>query len=237
MLEVLHIYWPRVVVSLDWIDRNVSIFESSLNHLSDVEGRVSHVDIVILPDIMWRVISSPEQNVRVDLSLNEVKHAVEDNRGDVAKVAAPFLGLARGFGGEAILSTATQGDVALGISTYRVIEVDMWISDLNYFQSFPRLSTANTLVQIVKVVVILYDLRFVLKEISDIGLRVEHEVVLAGTLAQELRTEEVGRDKRLSQHGDDNLCHFCDCAIADSAVLSHDKVGAYSNCDLLNHVY
>ena len=59
--EILNVYWPCIMIALNWIHRNVCPIESSLNSESNVLGSISDLGDVIRPYIMGGVITGPEE--------------------------------------------------------------------------------------------------------------------------------------------------------------------------------
>lgn len=98
-----------------------------LDDSGDVGSCFSHLGVVVAPDVVRRVVSCPEEHVRLNVCLEELKHVLEDCRWDVAQVASPLGSLSLGISRETVLSSAAQREVALSIRADGVQEVNMYI--------------------------------------------------------------------------------------------------------------
>ena len=72
--KVLLIDRPRVMIAMDWHDSDIGALDGRLEHISDSFGVASDLLHRILPDIVRRVVPSPEDNIWLDLVNDEIEH-------------------------------------------------------------------------------------------------------------------------------------------------------------------
>jgi hypothetical protein len=75
--EILNVYWPCVMIALDWVHRNVCPIEGSLNCESNILGSIANLGNIICPNVMRGVVAGPEEQVRFHLGFHKVQHVVQ----------------------------------------------------------------------------------------------------------------------------------------------------------------
>jgi hypothetical protein len=71
--KVFHIDWPSVVIALGGVNSDGCIFESVLNHFSNLESVVGHLFRSVSIGVMRRVVASPKH----DIGLYNVTNVLE----------------------------------------------------------------------------------------------------------------------------------------------------------------
>lgn len=113
------------MITLNGVHCNVRAVKNFLNNGSDVDGSIGNFWVAVAPNVMRRVITSPEKKIWLDFFFCEFKHAFEDMRWDIAHVATPLLGLSSRVSGETIFSSAAKISCAFGISSNSIFKVNM----------------------------------------------------------------------------------------------------------------
>jgi len=84
LLEAFNVHGPSVMITLRRVNGDRSIFESVFNHLSDLQGVVSHLGLSVIVRIVGRVVSSPQHDNWLNDISHMVKHALESKLRQVA---------------------------------------------------------------------------------------------------------------------------------------------------------
>jgi len=154
--EVFDVDGPGVVITLDGVDNNVIIAKGVLNGTSDLQGVLGDFLVGVGPHVVSRVVSCPEEQVRLLHVLDVLEHVQKRVARQVTLVAAPFAGSEGRIGGVAPLFTAANVATALPEGTFFVLEVDVRIRNVNGLESGTRVGVVPDLsVQVVGVVVVL----------------------------------------------------------------------------------
>lgn len=128
--KVLVVYWPSVVVSSRWVDRNISPFESLLYFLCYNLCIVSHLFITIVPCVVRTIISSPENWGNI-VCLNYVlQHILESYDWDVTQIATPFTSSFFWVFRVTKLLSATKVAITVPKSSFLVLGVKMNITQV-----------------------------------------------------------------------------------------------------------
>lgn len=168
-------------------------------------------------------VSSPEQNVGLDVVSDEFEHLSKSGRSSIASVISPRTSsIFRVSWVTILLSTAKRG-VAVGISTLLVIEVNMNIRVMDSFKSLSSILTLDTLIELLNKIIALKILRLVSKNSGDIIVLFKFNKFLL-THVKNISTKVVRTQKEVGKSRNDNVSHLCDSTRAYSVVLVFDQV-------------
>jgi hypothetical protein len=131
-----------LVVAVDGKSGNVR--EMVAYELSDDASRNSLVALRLVPHIMRGVITSPNDHVNIELSINKVLYVLADvfdhvlNGADwhiTLALSAPIQGLLGLDRSRVALATATMRLIAEGIRALQVLQVDMQVGQLQHLET------------------------------------------------------------------------------------------------------
>lgn len=102
---------------------------AAIEHLLYLHGyivsSIAHLSIIVTPYVMWRVIASPKEHIRLDLVTHELQHRLEGGGWYVAVVCTELACLPSGVAGEAIVGTAADEVATERVCTYCVFIVNV----------------------------------------------------------------------------------------------------------------
>lgn len=82
--EVLDIHGPSIVVALNGKHGNTGINELSFNLFGNCNRIVSDLFNCVVPDVVCRVVASPDEHVWLDVCFNVRQHALKGTKGKIA---------------------------------------------------------------------------------------------------------------------------------------------------------
>ena len=91
--EVFDIDGPRVVVPETGIDLDLGVFEGGFDHLCDEEGVVGYFFGGVGPGVVGRVVTRPEEEIRLNNVFDMVEHALECLLRQIALISTPLPSL------------------------------------------------------------------------------------------------------------------------------------------------
>ena len=127
--EVLFVHRPGIVISMDWIHCDISTFDGVLDDICYLLCVSSHFFLGICPDVVWRVVASPKDDVGLDIRHYEVHHILKSLCRNVTEsgVGAPLASGNLTWTRWTIFVAAAQEVAALGVATWAVKGVKMYI--------------------------------------------------------------------------------------------------------------
>ena len=127
----MFIYRPWFMVSLYWIYRYIRSLKDLFHHYCYIYRTNYYLIITITPNIMRRIISSPEYNVWLDFLFYKFKHIFESVRWNITFITSPILSLSLWLYWKSIFYSTTKIIITLWISSNCIFKINMRIRNLN----------------------------------------------------------------------------------------------------------
>ena len=114
---------------MDWIDCDISTFDGVLDDICYLLCVPSHFFLRICPDVVWRVVASPKDDVGLYVRHYKVHHILKSLGRNIAEagVGAPLASGNLTWTRWTIFVAAAQEVAALGVATWAVKGVKMYI--------------------------------------------------------------------------------------------------------------
>jgi hypothetical protein len=158
------------MVALNWIVSYVFSCQLLFDHVGYVNGSLNNVMGSVHPDVVGRVISSPEEEFRFDVTLNELEEGTDSDFGEVTEVAAPLLRFPVVFGWVTVLWTTAHAESANNVGTLSVQMIQVRVGEMHSLDSRPSLAL-NRLIELIQIVIVLDRSWFRLYHEVDLILR------------------------------------------------------------------
>ena len=102
----MNVDWPSIMIALDGIDTDLRACKNRLDSLCNVESGITYLFVVVCPDDVSRIVTSPEEHIWLDVIFNKVQHAIETNCWNITLIFAKWTSLSRGVSWEPVICSA-----------------------------------------------------------------------------------------------------------------------------------
>ena len=217
LIEILAVGGTKVVVSFQWIHRELA--EVFLHVVGQILLISLNVFSVVVPHIMGRNISSPENDIGLDLITDIFKHELKGLGGKIAAVLSVLTSSLALVGGISTVGSAAQDLITPLVRAWLIFEIQVKISKLEHSDSISVVRILSDLfVEVVNEVVVLDNVRLVSKHVVDVSLIILFCVVRFGANRESLGAEEVGADGEGHGLSDDDRAKTVNESCADILV-------------------
>lgn len=108
LTEVFNVDWPGIMVTLGWINNNSFILEGRLDSLGNINSVVCNLFSCVAPDIMCRIVTSPEEHIRLYFISNKLEHADQSIMREITLVSTKLSSLKSRILRESIFLSAAK---------------------------------------------------------------------------------------------------------------------------------
>ena len=126
--EVLDIHRPSIMVALNRKHGNVGISELRFNLLGNCNRIVSYFFNCVVPDVVGRVVTSPDEHVWLNFCFNVRQHALKGMKGKIALWATPFTSSnIAGLSWITNIGTAAQVSITVSKCSLSILKVQVGV--------------------------------------------------------------------------------------------------------------